>query len=133
MRLLLSAAATALVLTGGASAQDVTLTMTELEFDDFFESCYPDWEATIAPEGAANELKFEARTVFAGTFGASGVRLCTETIGMDGTSSNSCYNETGDDDAACDRVEAITLSNFTCDGAPCASVTVTEDALLIVE
>ena len=87
----------------------------------------------IAPEGAATELKFEARAVFGGVFSALGVRVCTETIGMDGSSSNSCYTEDGDDDAACDLLEAIVVSDFTCDGEPCGSVTVTEHEILSVE
>ena len=138
-RIALSAAlAAAIPLGATALAQDVTLTMSELEFDDFFKSCYPQFAAEISPEGSVDEVELKSVTVFA-TAGSIfrraaelGTRTCTYTVNPGGGGGFSC-SSSGDVKQSCEQVTSVTVSDFLCDGAACGSVTVTETGLLSAE
>jgi len=121
-----------------AFAQEVTLSLAGLEFKDFFGSCYPRFVVEVSPEGSVDEVAFHSATVFSapGSIFRPGVELgtrtCSDTATPGGGSGFSC-STSGEDDLPCERVSAVLVSDFRCDGAPCASVTVIEAGLLASE
>lgn len=132
------ALAASLAAAAPAKAQDVTLTLTGFEFDDFFESCYPQWAVVVSPAGAVEEVSLQTVT----TFGAPGnifrrpetlgTRTCTEDLTPGGGTGFSC-SSSGDDDQPCEMVVSVSVGEFTCDGEACGAVSVTEHDKLIAE